>query len=46
MQRKENPCALLVGTHIWAVTLENRMEMPQKIKNTNTMKVSVESDSV
>ena len=27
--------------YIWAVTLENSIEMPQKIKNTNTVKVLV-----
>ena len=28
---KRNPCALLVGTQIGAVTVESRMEFPQKV---------------
>ena len=33
MQRKENPCALLVGMEIIAATQENSMEVPQKLEN-------------
>ena len=33
MRRKEGPCALLVGMQIGAATVENTMELPQKIKN-------------
>ena len=32
MQRKGNPCALLVGIKIDAATMENSMEAPQKLK--------------
>ena len=32
MQRKWNPFALLVGMQTGAATLENSMEIPQKIK--------------
>jgi len=30
--RKGNPCALLVGMQTDATTLENSMEVPQKLK--------------
>ena len=30
--RKRNPCALLVGMQTGAATVENRMEVPQKLK--------------
>ena len=33
MRRKEGPCALLVGMQIGAATVENSMEVSQKIKN-------------
>ena len=32
MQRKENPCVLLVGMYTSAATMENSMEVPQKVK--------------
>ena len=38
MQRKGNPLALLVGMQTGAATVENSMEIPQKIKNTNTLR--------
>ena len=41
MWRKGNPSALLVGVQTGAATVENSMEMPQKIKNRN----SLDSDS-
>ena len=34
---KGNPIALLVGMQIGAATLEKSMEVPQKIKNKNTL---------
>ena len=37
MQKKKNPFALLVKMQTGAATLENRMEVPQKIKNTTTL---------
>ena len=37
MWRNGNPLALLVGMRIGAVTLENSMEVPQKIKNRTTI---------
>ena len=40
MQRKGNPLALLVGMQTGAATLENSMEVPQKIKNRTTLKPS------
>ena len=40
MQRKRNPFALLVGTQAGAATLENSMEVPQKIKNRTTLQSS------
>ena len=33
MQRKGNPLALLVGMQTGAATLENALEIPQKVKN-------------
>ena len=33
MQRKESPCAPLVGMQAGAATLENSMEVSQKIEN-------------
>ena len=33
MWRKGNPCALLVGMQIGTATVENSMELPQKVKN-------------
>ena len=33
LQRKGNPHALLVGMETGTATVENSMEMPQKIKN-------------
>ena len=33
MRGKENPRALLVGLQIGIATMENNMEVPQKIKN-------------
>ena len=33
MWRKGNLCALLVGMHTGATTVENNAEFPQKIKN-------------
>ena len=35
MWRKGNPCALLVQRYIGAASMENIMEVPQKIKNGN-----------
>ena len=29
----ENPCAPLLGMQIGAATMENTMELPQKVKN-------------
>ena len=37
MERKKNLFALLVGMQTGAVTLENSMEVPQKIKNRATL---------
>ena len=37
MRRKGNPSALLVGMQIAAATMENSMEVPQKIKNRTTL---------
>ena len=31
--KKREPCVLLVGIQISAATMENSMEVPQKIKN-------------
>ena len=33
MQRKGNPCALLVGIQIGAAITESSMDFPHKIKN-------------
>ena len=33
MWRKGNPCVLLVGMQIGATTIENSIEVSQKIKN-------------
>ena len=33
MWRKGNPCALLVGMQSGAATVENSVELPQKLKN-------------
>ena len=35
--RKGNPCALLMGMQIGATTVENSMNVPQKIKNRTTI---------
>jgi len=40
MWRKGNPYALLVGIQIGADTMENSMEIPQKIKNRTTTRSS------
>ena len=40
MQRKENNFALLVGMQTGAATLENSMEVPQKIKSRTTLRPS------
>ena len=40
MWRKGNPYALLVGIQIGADTMENSMEIPQKIKNRTTTQSS------
>ena len=37
MQRNGNPHALLVGMQTVAATLENSVEVPQKIKNRSTL---------
>jgi len=37
MWRKRNPRALLVGMQTGAATVENRMEVPQKLKNRMTL---------
>ena len=37
MSRNGNPLALLVGMQIGAATLENSMEVPQKVKNRTTL---------
>ena len=37
MQRKGNPLALLVGTKTGAATMENSMELPEKVKNRTTL---------
>ena len=37
MQSKRDPRALLVGMQTGAVTMENSMEVPQKIKNRTTL---------
>ena len=40
MWRKWNPLALLVGMQTGAVTLENSVEVPQKIKNRITLQLN------
>ena len=40
MRRKGNTFALLVGMQTGTATLENNMEVPQKIKNRNTLQPS------
>ena len=40
MWRKGNSLALLVGMQIGAATLENSVEVPQKIKNRTTLQLS------
>ena len=40
MWRKGNPLALLVGMQTGAATLENSMEVPQKVKNSATLQPS------
>jgi len=37
MGRRGNTLALLVGIQTGAATLENNMEVPQKVKNRNTL---------
>ena len=37
MWRKGNPCALSVGMQIDTTTMENSMEVPQKVKNRTTI---------
>ena len=37
MWRKENPPTLLVGMQAGATTLENSMEVPQKVENRATL---------
>ena len=45
MQRKGNPCALLVGMQFGAATMENSMEVvPWKIKNRTTIWSSLPYD--
>ena len=40
MQRKGNPPILLVGMQARAAILENSMEVPQKVKNRATLRLS------
>lgn len=40
MWRKENLCALLVGTQTGMATVENSVEVPKKTKNRTTMQFS------
>ena len=40
MWRKANPFALLVGMQIGAATMENSMEIPQKIQNGSAFRPS------
>ena len=40
MERKKNPFALLVGMQSGAATLENRMEVLQKVKNRTILQPS------
>ena len=37
MRRKGNPPTLLVGMQAGATSLENNMEVPQKVKNRTTL---------
>ncbi len=37
MRREVNPRTLLVGVQTGAATMEKSMELPQKIKNRNTI---------
>ena len=37
MWRKRNPGTLLLGTYTSTVTMENNMEIPQKIKSRTTI---------
>ena len=41
MQRKRNPRALLVEMQAGAATLENSMEVTQKVENTATLQPSI-----
>ena len=41
MQRKRNPCTLLIGMQIGAVPMENSMMAPQKVKNGITIDLAV-----
>ena len=36
-EKKKNPCALFVGMLIGTATMENGMNVPQKIKNRTTI---------
>ena len=38
MQKKGNPPTLLVGTQAGAATLENSIEVPQKVENRATLR--------
>ena len=40
MWKKRNPRALLVGMQAGAATVENSMEVPQKVKNRTTLQSS------
>ena len=40
MQQKGNPLALLLGMQTGTATLENSMEVPQKVKNRTTLQPS------
>ena len=40
MWRKGNPLTLLVGMQVGAATLENSVEVPQKVKNKATLQPS------
>ena len=37
MWRKGNPSALLVGVQTGTATMENNMEVPQKVRNKSTL---------
>ena len=39
LQRNRNPLVLLVGMQTGVVTLENSVEVPQKIKNRTTLRL-------